>query len=476
MSLPAFRKRRESVENAWYNLVQSRREDRARAPGPGARIASNDCNTAFASTRAPHVGLRSLRAGRRVRQPRDQPDGAVSQPGDARAGPVLASHAPSLVGHHADPGEHLRALDAARLPDARALRPELDVARLRRRRHLGHHRERRQGAGDVPARPPALAARRRSSSADTSRRFPASSAMLDADHIVKGEGIRWFREFLGEPVDAPIAHPAIPSSFGFRLMGLKAPRGGGDPAATIIPSVGCPMGCNFCTTSSFFGGKGQFVNFYETGAASSSTSCATPSASSSVSTFFMMDENFLLYKKRALELLDADEAARQGVVDVRLLVGQRHPQVRDARARRARRHLGLDGLRVAAARLREAEGHRHDRAHARAAVARHPRPGLDDRRPGAPHARQHPRRDRARGGARRRLPPVHAVHAGAGHAAARRDGGAGPDAGRTSISPTSTVSTSSTSARRHRAATTRSRGSTGRSSATSRSTARASTA
>lgn len=95
--------------------------------------------------------------------------------------------------------------------------------------------------------------------------IPRIERMLDADHIVKGEGIRWFREFLGEPVDQPIEHPVIASSFGFRLMGLKAPDGGGDPAATIIPSVGCPMGCNFCTTSAFFGGKGRFVNFYETG-------------------------------------------------------------------------------------------------------------------------------------------------------------------------------------------------------------------
>jgi hypothetical protein len=127
--------------------------------------------------------------------------------------------------------------------------------------------------------------------------------MLDADHIVKGEGIRWFRAFLGESVDAPIAHPPIRSSFGFRLMGLKAPRGGGDPAATIIPSVGCPMGCNFCTTSSFFGGKGRFVNFYETGAELFDIMCDAERRLH-VRTFFMMDENFLLYKKRALELLD----------------------------------------------------------------------------------------------------------------------------------------------------------------------------
>ena len=133
--------------------------------------------------------------------------------------------------------------------------------------------------------------------------IPGVERMLDADHVVKGEGIRWFREFLGDPVDAPIAHPAIPSSFGFRLMGLKAPRGGGDPAATIIPSVGCPMGCNFCTTSSFFGGKGHFVNFFRTGAELFDIMCEVE-RKLGVRTFFMMDENFLLYKKRALELLD----------------------------------------------------------------------------------------------------------------------------------------------------------------------------
>src|SRR4051812_29948867 len=48
--------------------------------------------------------------------------------------------------------------------------------------------------------------------------LPGLERLIDADHIVMGEGIRWFREFLGEPTDAPIAHPAIPSSFDFRLL------------------------------------------------------------------------------------------------------------------------------------------------------------------------------------------------------------------------------------------------------------------
>ena len=139
--------------------------------------------------------------------------------------------------------------------------------------------------------------------------IPGVERMLDADHIVKGEGIAWFRGFLGEPVDAPIQHPVIKSSFNFHLMGLKAPSGGGDPAATIIPSVGCPMGCNFCTTSSFFGGKGKFINFYDSGAELFAI-MQQAEAGLGVNTFFMMDENFLLYKKRAIELLE--EMKRHG--------------------------------------------------------------------------------------------------------------------------------------------------------------------
>jgi len=133
--------------------------------------------------------------------------------------------------------------------------------------------------------------------------LPGIEREIDADHIVKGEGVRWLREFLGEPIDAPIEHPLIRSSFGFRLMGLKAPRGGGDPAATIVPSVGCPMGCNFCSTSAFFGGKGRFINFFETGEQLFKVMCDAERRLG-VQTFFVMDENFHLYKKRALELLD----------------------------------------------------------------------------------------------------------------------------------------------------------------------------
>ena len=89
------------------------------------------------------------------------------------------------------------------------------------------------------------------------------------------------------------------------------------------------------------------------------------------------------------------------------------------------------GLESAECELHEAEGHRHAGAGARAAVARHPRARLDDHRPRAPHAGEHRRGDRARRRARNGVPPVHALHADAGHAAARagrrRRGGCSTD-------------------------------------------------
>jgi hypothetical protein len=130
--------------------------------------------------------------------------------------------------------------------------------------------------------------------------LPGLSSMIDADHIVRGEGIGWLRAFLGDDPGRPIVHPILPSSFGFRVMGVP---GGGGRSATIVPSVGCPMGCNFCTTSAFFGGKGKVVNFYRTGEELFRVMCEAEQALG-VSSFFMMDENFLLYRRRALELLD----------------------------------------------------------------------------------------------------------------------------------------------------------------------------
>jgi radical SAM superfamily enzyme YgiQ (UPF0313 family) len=132
--------------------------------------------------------------------------------------------------------------------------------------------------------------------------IPGIEEMIDADHIVRGDGIAWMRRFLGEDEKAPIRHPAIVSGFGGRTMGMSLPQASSSTAATIIPSVGCPMGCNFCTTSAFFGGKGRYLNFYDRGDELFAV-MAQMEAKLGAHSFFMMDENFLLHKRRALELL-----------------------------------------------------------------------------------------------------------------------------------------------------------------------------
>ncbi len=131
------------------------------------------------------------------------------------------------------------------------------------------------------------------------------SDIIDADHIVKGEGVRWFRRFLGQNENAPIRHPLTHSAYGTRIMGHSLHREDkhGNTAAILIPSVGCPVGCNFCATSALFGGKGNFVNFFETGDALFSVMCDIE-AKLNVSSFFVMDENFLLHRSRALRLLE----------------------------------------------------------------------------------------------------------------------------------------------------------------------------
>jgi radical SAM superfamily enzyme YgiQ (UPF0313 family) len=140
--------------------------------------------------------------------------------------------------------------------------------------------------------------------------IPGIETMIDADHIVRGEGISWMRRYLGEDESTPVRHPAIVSGMRTRIMGIRLPERKGATAATIIPSVGCPMGCNFCTTSAFFGGKGKFVNFYESGDELFEV-MSRMEAELGVHSFFVMDENFLLHRERAMRLLERMKEAHK---------------------------------------------------------------------------------------------------------------------------------------------------------------------
>ena len=140
--------------------------------------------------------------------------------------------------------------------------------------------------------------------------IPGIEKMIDADHIVRGEGVSWMRRYLGEDDNAPVRHPPIVSGLRTRIMGIRLPEREGATAATIIPSVGCPMGCNFCTTSAFFGGKGKFVNFFESGDELFEV-MQEMEDKLKVHSFFIMDENFLLHRERAMRLLERMKAARK---------------------------------------------------------------------------------------------------------------------------------------------------------------------
>ncbi len=172
--------------------------------------------------------------------------------------------------------------------------------------------------------------------------IPGLEAMIDADHIVRGEGISWMRRYLGEDENAPIRHPAIVSGLQTRIMGMRLPERKGGTAATIIPSVGCPMGCNFCTTSAFFGGKGKFVNFYETG--DELFDGDVPDRSRTQSPFLLRDGRELPASPHARHALaGAHEAGGQELGAFRLRFRQCDQEIHHAGTGRTRRFLGVDG-------------------------------------------------------------------------------------------------------------------------------------
>jgi hypothetical protein len=137
-------------------------------------------------------------------------------------------------------------------------------------------------------------------------KLPDLSDRIEADWIVRDEGVHWFRRYLGQDLHQPIRHPVIPTRVGTRNMGVSIKDRPSDVAVTIIPSVGCPIGCNFCATSSMFGGKGKHIDFYRTGDDLFDIMCQIERLRGTRS-FFVMDENFLLNRRRALRLLELAE-------------------------------------------------------------------------------------------------------------------------------------------------------------------------
>ncbi len=124
---------------------------------------------------------------------------------------------------------------------------------------------------------------------------------IDCDHVVRGEGIRWLRRFLGQDPDAPIRHPILPSTERQSIFGVPLPK---PTSGLLVPGVGCVNACKFCSTSHFFGKA--YTPFLGTGAQVFETACRIGDARG-IDDFFVMDENFLKDRARALELLRLEE-------------------------------------------------------------------------------------------------------------------------------------------------------------------------
>lgn len=121
--------------------------------------------------------------------------------------------------------------------------------------------------------------------------------LLDCDHVVKGEGIRWLRSFLGEDPDAPFVHPTLPIAERQAAFGVPFP---GVAANLLVPGVGCVNGCKFCSTTHFFGRK--YTAYLATGKELFQTAQRIADERG-IDEFFVLDENFLKDRQRAQDLL-----------------------------------------------------------------------------------------------------------------------------------------------------------------------------
>ncbi|MFA6447955.1 MAG: B12-binding domain-containing radical SAM protein [bacterium] len=131
-------------------------------------------------------------------------------------------------------------------------------------------------------------------------RIPEIEKLIDCDYAFPGEGIHQLRKLFREDVDAPIKHPAMPAADHKRILGLPFTQS----AAVLVPGVGCPNACRFCATSHFY--DKTYYPFLKTGQELYDT-ILDLAAKMKTNDFFVMDENFLKQKDRAMELLSLME-------------------------------------------------------------------------------------------------------------------------------------------------------------------------
>lgn len=116
-----------------------------------------------------------------------------------------------------------------------------------------------------------------------------------ADYICREEGVAYFRRLLGEPeLPKPYHHPLTVSWL--KIFGIKVSGTG-----KIFAGLGCPNGCDFCCTSHYF--KRRHIKLLPTGKDIYAVAERYLELDKRL-VFLILDEDFLLDKRRALEFRD----------------------------------------------------------------------------------------------------------------------------------------------------------------------------
>jgi hypothetical protein len=124
------------------------------------------------------------------------------------------------------------------------------------------------------------------------------------DYICREEGVRFMRRLLGEPeIPMPYKHPLIES----RLKVFSVPHSN---TGLIFAGLGCPNGCDFCCTSHFF--KRRHIKLLPEGKDIYEVIERYLISDSSM-VFTIIDEDFLLDKKRAMQFRDCVLAGGRSV-------------------------------------------------------------------------------------------------------------------------------------------------------------------
>jgi len=118
-----------------------------------------------------------------------------------------------------------------------------------------------------------------------------------ADHICRGEGVRFMRELLGERVDAPIIQPDITQRQ--RLFSLPLL----EETGYVFAGLGCPNGCDFCATSHYF--HKQHIKFLPDGPSVLGAIHGLRRRHPGLESFWINDEDFLLDEPRGRGFLEA---------------------------------------------------------------------------------------------------------------------------------------------------------------------------